>query len=357
MIRIIPRCRQSVLFALLLFAMSCATTPDAAPPTTAPTASGSLIRHEFTHPGLGTRFRIVVYCPDDAAIGRVETAVIRRVAELDEVFDDTRPTSEMAQVYANAGIGAVRVSDDLFGLLFQLQKLRGPSQGAFDVTAGAYAELWRASVATGTIPSPQQLEQARQNVGHEKLRLDPINRTVHITTPGVRLNLADVIPGYACDRILAALRSAGMPSALVDAGGRIAVGDPPPGRDAWLIEVTNTSPTSPNRVMRLKRQAIASSGHIGDAVRIGDVRFSRIVNPLTGIGARNIVPVTAVASRAWQADAVSRAASVLGETDAHALIRAASNVRLTFHTPAPPARPSTRPTTRPAATTRRSPLQ
>lgn len=324
-----PR-RLSVLVILLAVgvAPSCAPRP-AEPASRRGTSTG--VRHEFTHPALGSEFRVVIYCPDKPATARAERAVIRRLAELEEVFDDARPTSELSQVYANAGIGTVRVSPDLFGLLRDLRKVAVVSKGAFEVTAGAHAELWGRAVDAGALPEPAEAERAAGLVGHDKLRLDPINRTVHMTTPGVRLDLAGVVPGYACDRVLAALRSAGMPSALIDGGRQVAVGDPPPGRNAWLVKVNNAAPESALRVVRLARQGIASSGTAGDVVEIDGEAYSRLVDARTGVGATHLAPATAVARRAWQADAMARAAAVLGDDDTRAMLRVTPNVKVWFH--------------------------
>ena len=320
--------------AMLFIAASCVASPTPSVSPAKPSAAAkSPFRHEFTHPALGTRFHIVVYCPDRSAAGRAEAAVFRRLGELEEVFDDTRPSSELAQVYANAGIGAVHASDDLFRLLRQSQKLSQRSEGAFEVTAGASAKLWGRAADAATLPTADELAEAGALAGGDKLRLDAISRTVRVTTAGVRLDLSDVVRAYACDAVLGALRSGGFPSALVDGGRRVAVGAPPPGRDAWLIEVTNAPPTSGRRIVRLKHQSIASSARAGEVVDIGGVTYSRLLDPRTGLGAQNVVPVTVVARRAWQADTLARAAAVLGETDTRPLIRAAPDAKAWFHRP------------------------
>src|SRR5688572_11769704 len=110
----------------------------------APAAAGRqrLLRHEFTHPALRRDFRIVVYCDDRRAAANAEAIVIKRLAQLEEVFDESRPSSEISQVYANAGLGTVRLSNELFGLLGQADKLGQGRDGGFDPTAGAGAALW-----------------------------------------------------------------------------------------------------------------------------------------------------------------------------------------------------------------------
>ena len=324
---------RALLLALIVapFAVSCA--PKRAGEENRQPA---MPRYEFTQPAFGQTFRVVVYCPDDEAAREAEAVVVRRLAELEEIFDDredVRPTSEVSKIHANAGLGAIRVSDELYAFLRQVDDVAKRARGTIDLTTGVYTRMWDKAVETGVLPTDEDIRAADPVVGREKLRLDPINRTVHLTAPGTRLDLRPYVPGYVCDRVLAALRRAGFPSALVDAGDRIAVGDPPPGREAWLILVNDAPPTSPHRVLQLARQAVASSGRVGDHVRVGGVNYSRIVHAGTGRGTLNLAAVTVVARRAWQATALARAAAVLGPDDGEAMLRAVRGAAGWFHFP------------------------
>jgi thiamine biosynthesis lipoprotein len=299
-------------------------------------APNGMVRHEFTHPALGQDFRIVVYCPDPAAGRRAEWVAIKRMAELEETFDDRedlRPFSQVAQIHANAGIGGIRVSGELYALLRQANQIAERSHGGFDITAGPYARIWQRAVETRTMPSGAELDAAAQLVGRDKLRLDPINRTVMLLKSGARLDVSPLAPGCVCDGVLYSLKRAGFPSAMVDGGGRIAVGDAPPGRDAWVIRVIDAPPKAPHRTLRLVNQAVASSGPIGDFVRIDRQDFSRIVHPAIGKGSRNLAAVTVVASRAWQAEALARTAAVLGEGEGQAFLRTVIGAKGWYHWP------------------------
>jgi thiamine biosynthesis lipoprotein len=295
---------------------------------------------------LGTSFRVVVHCPDEQAAARAEWAVIRRLAELDEVFDADRPSSEVSQVYANAGLGAVRVSDELYALLSQADRMSNRSEGVYDLTAGALAKLWRDSVEAGRLPTDAENAAARARVGRKKLRFNAIDRTVHLTEPGVVFDLEGIAQAYSCGRVLSALRRAGFPSALVEAGDRIAVGDPPPGQKGWRIRINDADPKSRHRFVTLSRQAIASSSRLADRVTIDGQEYARLVNPHRGVGTRNVAAVTVVAPSASQAALLARAAQVAGQTQGEKLIRSTRGARAWFHYP-PGQRPATRPATRP----------
>lgn len=299
------------------------------------------MRHEFSRAAMGVAFRAVIYAADRAAAGRAEAAFDERLAHLAGVFDMSRDDSELARLHAGAGGDAVRASDELYRLLARAARSAQQSGGGYDLTAGAYAELWQQCVAERRLPAEDELAAARALVGRDKLALDAINRTVRLTAPGVRLDLAGVLPGHACDRLLAALQAAGAPRAMVDGGSRVATGEPPPGQGGWLIDITNAPPGSSQRAVRLARAAMASSGRVGDLVEIGGTTYSRQVHPLFGVGSKNVVAVTVMAPRASQADALARAAQVVGQTDARTLFAQTQFTRAWFHYPPGTTRPAT----------------
>jgi thiamine biosynthesis lipoprotein len=290
------------------------------------------MRFEFSHPGLGTTFRVVVYCSDDHAAGRAEGVVVRTVAQLVEVFDENQESSDLYQVHANAGIGAVRVSSDMFGLLRQTSKIAARTGGALDVAGGASSQLWAKAVETGKMPADADLDDADAAVGADKLRLDAIARTVQLMNQNARLDLHDIAVGFACDAIVANLAKAGMPSALVQAGRQVAVGATPPGRPGWKIELDDTVEKQSPRFVTISDRAIVSSGSLKDAIaRVDGKLFSRTVDPRTGLGATNLAPVTVAARRCWQATCLARAAAVMGDTEGTDFVKKTPGATCWFH--------------------------
>jgi thiamine biosynthesis lipoprotein len=323
---------------LVCAAASCAGPAKPSDPSDRPStrpAPAARLRHQFVIPesGGGGGLRVVVYCADAAGAARAEQAAADRFARFQKVFDEGRPDSEVSQIHANAGLGAVRVSDELYYLLRQAERLSVRADGAVEPTAGAYDALWRAAAAGGRLPTDEELARADALVGPTKLRLDAIDRTAHLTEPGARLDLSPFVRGYACDVVLDALGRAGFPVALVDAGRRIAVGDAPPGTKGWPVRVNNAGRKAPERTLTLVRQGVASSGTLADSVAIDGQSYALVMDPRTAIGTRNLAPATAVARRAWQADGLARAAAVLGERRGRKLARSLRNAKVWFHYP------------------------
>jgi thiamine biosynthesis lipoprotein len=263
---------------------------------------------------MGTRFRIILYAPDRAAATRASRAAFARIAELDGIMTDYRSTSELMHLCEKAGKGPVHVSDDLFRPLARAQEVSRLSGGAFDVTVGPVVRLWRQARKTRQLPDPKELEKARQVVGYRKMRLDARAHTVALDKPGMQLDLGGIGKGYAADEALAALRRQGVTQALVAAGGDIAVGDAPPGKEGWTIGIAplDNPAAKPRHYLLLHNAAVSTSGDVEQHLDINGKRYSHIIDPRTGMGLEGRNSVTVVGPNGLTVDPLTKVVSVLG---------------------------------------------
>lgn len=269
-----------------------------------------LERHEYSQVHMGVRVRVIVYA-DSATASRAASAAFARIAELDAALSDYRAGSEINRLSDRAG-DAVRVGEDLYAVLELALRLARESGGAFDPTVGPLTRLWRAARTSGTLPAPDVLERARALVGSEKVSLDSAARTVRLAKRTMRLDLGAIAKGYVIDEALGALGRAGVRRALVEAGGDIAVGDPPPGLQGWRIEVPGATGELARRAGALANAAIATSGHAEQFIVIGGVKYSHVVDPRTGLGLTNGLSATVIAEDGALADALATTATILG---------------------------------------------
>jgi thiamine biosynthesis lipoprotein len=273
-------------------------------------AAGQVPRHEFTELHLGVATRIVVYA-DDRAAPAAARAAFERIAALEDVLSDWRAESEVSRLAASPlpreiGGGAWRsVSAELFAVLERALEVARVTQGAFDPTVGPYVALWREARRTGRLPSDTALAAARRWVGWHQVALDSAARAVQLAIPGMRLDLGGIAKAYILGEALAVLRARGVPSALIEAGGDIVVGDAPPGRAGWTIALGGADTTVANT-------AVSTSGTSEQFVEIAGVRYAHVVDPRTGLGVTAARTVTVMAADASVADALATALVVLG---------------------------------------------
>lgn len=271
-------------------------------------------RFEFSEPHMGAPFSMVLYASDEQAANRAVAAAYSRIRQLDQTLSDFDSDSELRRVCRTAGTGQpVRLSSDLWQMLAQSQRLAEMSEGAFDVTVGPVVKLWRRARRKQTMPDADRLHAALASVGYHFVQLDPVEKTCLLKELGMRLDLGGIAKGFAADEALAVLQENGCPTALVNAGGDIVLGDPPPGRAGWKIGIAPLEPDSPpSRFLLLERCAVATSGDAWQFVEIDGQRYSHIIDPRTGIGLRRRSSVTVVAGDGAMADGLASAVSVLG---------------------------------------------
>ena len=271
-------------------------------------------RFEFTAVHMGTEWKIVLYADGEKAADDASEAAFKRVAELDLVMSDYNVKSELMKLcLANdAAPGKpLKVSDDLFRVLALAQGVSEQSDGAFDVTVGPVVKLWRAARKSKQLPKDDDLKAAKELVGYKLLTLDAKAKTATLAKAGMRLDLGGIGKGFAADEALAVLKAKGIKSALVAASGDITVSDPPPGKESWTVDITPLVKGDPARRLKLANTSVSTSGDLFQFVEIGGVRYSHLLDPKTGLGLTGRRSATVIAAKGWQADALTKAASVL----------------------------------------------
>ena len=284
-------------------------------------SAAELARFESTETQMGVPFKVILYVPDPAAANRAFQAVFSRVAELNRVLSDYDPDSELSRLCRTAPAPAgVALSDPLWIVLERSQAMSQTSGGAFDVTVGPFVRLWRRAGARKSCPLPSGLPK-RAAVGYRYLKLDPRRRTAQLTRPNMRIDLGGIAMGYAVDEVLKVLRDRGITRALVDASGDIGVGDPPPGKPGWTIDVVPLSADgTPSRQIVLANAAVSTAGDAFQHVVIDGKRYSHIVDPRTGLGMTDRSAVTVIARDCLTADALDTAVIAMGPDAGLALV-------------------------------------
>ncbi len=263
---------------------------------------------------MGGEARIILYAEDNSSASSGARAAFDRMVELESVMTDYREDSEAMEFCRSWGRGPVPVSGDFFAVLRRSREIAEASDGAFDVTIGPVVRLWREAGKRGEVPGNAEIERALELCGWRNLVLDPVGRTAELKQEGMLLDFGGIGKGFAADEALAVLRERGLSHVLVELGGDIALGDPPPDREdeAWLISVNPGWESDGAPPLQLTNCAVATSG---DAYRFAEAdgqRFSHIIDPRTGMGVTHHASVTVIAADAATADALASALSVLG---------------------------------------------
>ncbi|MDA8346664.1 MAG: FAD:protein FMN transferase [Thermaerobacter sp.] len=222
-----------------------------------------------------------------------------------------RPDSEISALNRSAGRAFV-VSDLLFRVVSTALHWAQATQGTFDPTLLHQIERlgYRRTFSDIEHGEPLAPLDAPIEPGGQwrSVRIEPSTRMVTLPL-GTALDLGGVAKGMAVDAALEALRGAGVRTALVNAGGDLAVSGLPPDRDAWPVAVAEL----PDEVIPLQRGAIATSGVQRRRWKQGDVERHHLLDPQTGYPVKTGLQfVTVVAATCTEADVAATTAFLLG---------------------------------------------
>jgi FAD:protein FMN transferase len=281
---------------------------------------------------MGMTVRIRCYSSTEDQARLAATAAFSRIAELDRMMSDYRPDSELRRL-GGAGTSWSIVSRDLFAVLEHAVAIASATEGAFDPTVGPLVTLWRDARQRRQLPERAAIERARQQVGWRHLHLDPSRLSVRFGRAGMRLDLGGIAKGYIIQQGLGAMAALGVTRALIEAGGDIVVGDAPPGREGWRIAVADADAAFAMRAARLTHAAVATSGPSAQFVEIGDLRYSHVIDPRTGIGLTNHVTAHVIAADAAIADALATAFTVAGPDEGSRIRARFPQVLVSFSRP------------------------
>jgi FAD:protein FMN transferase len=155
------------------------------------------------------------------------------------------------------------------------------------------------------------------------MKLDPKTQAVLLTRKDMRLDIGGLGKGFAAEEAMLVLRNFGIHAAMMDAGGKIVIGDAPPDSKGWTISVSNGSDSL--YTMELYNVSLATSGPTYRYMEYKGIRYSHIVDPKTGIGLLNHVRTTVVCQDGTVSDALATAFSVAGIAASKKYIRGYPN--------------------------------
>lgn len=259
-------------------------------------------RFEFSHPQMGTMFRVIVYASDSASAQNATKKAFVRLDELNLTLSDYREDSEVNTLCRTAGSGDfIKVSLDLWNILQESAKAAQLSEGNFDVTIGPLTQLWRRMKRQKQLPTPTQINEAKAKIGIEKIVFNKENQSIMLKTKGMRLDFGGIGKGFAEDEMMKILKENGINSALIEAGGNIVVSNSPTDSPkGWEIFINKER-------YFLKNSGISTSGDAYQFVEIDGKKYAHILDPKTGIGYAEPHQVSIIAKDGTTSDWISTA--------------------------------------------------
>jgi len=257
--------------------------------------------------------QVTVWVPhvESAVEHDIAVAIAKQFADIERRFSRFLPRSELSEL--NRATTSVAVSTEMIELLRACSHHVADTGGIFDPTVGAAlcAAGYDRSFAPGALDRAQLVDTPTP-ASFAEVNIDEAARIVQ-RPPHVVLDFGGLVKGRTVDEALHSVSG----SALIDAGGDIAVrGDGPDG-NGWLIDIED--PESPERVLatlRVRDRAVATSASNRRRWRTGPHSAHHLIDPRTSMpSSSDLLQVSVVAPSAELADVYAKTAFVLGSRD------------------------------------------
>ena len=291
-----------------------------APPASAPAPAREVVRAERL--AMGSALRLTAWSADPGGTRRAFAAVFAEFDRLDALLSVWKPGSDVERLNAAPPGVPVPVRTETREVLAAAAQVSDWTDGAFDVTFGALAEVWKFDHdQDNRVPTAAEIAARLPRVDYRTLVLDEGRGTVTRTAPGVRVHLGGIGKGYAVDRAVAILRAAGLVDFLVQAGGDLYVAGTA-GGTPWRLGIQDPrgAPDEAFAAVELRDATFSTSGDYERFFERDGVRYHHLLDPTTGQPARGCRSVTIVARQALWADGLSTGVFILGPERGMALV-------------------------------------
>ncbi len=292
--------------------MSAAPTPARRPwPVPEPpdlAVPAGMCRERFR--AMGTTVSLLLPTPQAGAGCR---AVQTLFAEWESALSRFRPDSELSRLNARAG-RPVGVSPLLYRVVAAALDAARATEGLFDPTLLRQVVILGYDRSFEVLPAvqPPSLRSAGPGGGWRSVALDP-DRCAVTLPRGCGLDLGGIAKGLAVDAALSRLQEIGVETALVNAGGDLAVYGRPPDGAPWPVAVPTRTGT---QTVTLQHGALATSSVARRRWRQGHQERHHLLDPRTGASAQgHLWSVSVGAATCAQADVAAKAAYLLGPVE------------------------------------------
>ena len=240
---------------------------------------------------------------------------------LDAMLD---PENEDSAVYDinHANGGSVVVKGQVAEMLSAAAEVYERSNKALDLSIYPLVKAWGFIDGKYTVPSAEEIEALRGNLNFSAVTVTSFTESGDylVTAPAeTALTFGAVARGCASGYAVAALRAAGVTSAIVSLGGNVQTLGLKPDGSNWNVAVQDPNNTgSYVGVLSVGETAVVTSGGY-QRYFLGEdgARYHHILDPATGYPANSgLSSVTVVCPDGLLADALSTALFILGEDKA-----------------------------------------
>ncbi len=262
---------------------------------------------------MGTVFSLITADDlDEQKIKAAFKAAFEVISEIEKLASTKDPNSGISKINANAGIKPVKVDPRLFDMISRAIEVSRLTNGAFDITFAALADLWNFKSVPFVVPKDEEIKKRLPLIGYQNIVLNDADKSVFLKKKGMKIGLGGIAKGYAADLATMTLEKHGLSNFIIYAGGDLMVRGIKGDRE-WKVGIQD--PFHPDQyfaVMPVSNKAVVTSGDYEHAYEVNGKYYHHIIDTKTGYPSTECHQVTVVADYATYADALCTGFFVLG---------------------------------------------
>lgn len=262
---------------------------------------------------LGTVVEIQVRDKDEKKAEDAISKAFAEVKRIDDLFTTYNQESPVWKINISSDT-IIKIDDEIYNLLILCDSVTKISNGCFDVSLDNLTRAWGFYTDNPHLPAKTAIDSALLNSGWNNVRL--IGNNSIIKKKNIGFNFGAIAKGYAVDKAIELLKTFGVQSALVNAGGEIKV----IGND-WKVGIQH--PRDERDIVaavKLENNSVATSGDYEQFFEVDGIRYHHILDPKSGYPARGLQSVTIINQSNTFADALATAVFVMGKDKGMELI-------------------------------------
>ncbi len=263
-------------------------------------------------------------------------SILEEYHRLTDIYHSYSGINNLYTVNKNAGVQPVKVDRKLIDMLLFAEDMSELTNGMFDITIGSVLSIWHEhredadyDPASASLPSYEELSQAKLHSGADKLIIDADASTVYLTDPLASLDVGGIAKGYTTEIIAKYLQSQGITGYALNIGGNIRLIGKRGDGNGWTAGIQNPDldPDKPYLFkVEISDTSLVTSGDYQRYYYVDGVKYHHIIHPETLMPVNNFRAVSILCNDSGVADCLSTALFNMSLDDGKALVESLDSV-------------------------------
>jgi thiamine biosynthesis lipoprotein len=223
--------------------------------------------------------------------------------------------SELSTFNFSFDTGWHDVSKDLAFVINEAKRIGEKSGRFYDITVGPIVNLWGFGPegVPLAVPIESSILKAKLRTGIEKLYVDLESSKIKKSIPDLYIDLSSIAKGFGVDRTSMLLENYGIKNYMVEIGGEVRTAGTNEKKKQWRIGISTPVDNQLQKIVSLSGVSIATSGDYLNYFEKQGIRYSHLIDPLTGRPiSHNLASVSVIHKNCMIADAYATAINVMG---------------------------------------------